>query len=151
MTTTLETARSISTFMTDLYGLKVSATENAERKLEKTGAIASYVDDSGEVHGHIYCDFVATAILGAALTQIPKGAVEDAISSGTLPDNLKENIAEVFNISVNLFPSHTTLRLVLKEVLFEAEAEAVAKELTPSVSLDLDVNRYGTGGMFLSH
>lgn len=150
MTTTLETANNISSFMTDLYGLKVKATENSDLQVNKLGAIATYVDDDGEIRGHIYCDFAGAAILGAALTQIPLGGVEDAIKNESLPANIRENISEVFNISVNLFPDHTSIRYVLKDVAFEADADAVAKDLTPSVRVDLDVTRYGKGSLFLS-
>ena len=146
-----ENADNISSFMTDLYGLEVKASENAELKLSTIGAVATYTDDSDNVHGHIVLDLPAAAILGAALTQIPMGGVEDAISSGKLPDNIRENISEVLNIAVNLFPSHTTLRLVLQGVVFDAEAVEAAKDLPQVLSVDVSVQRYGDGGMFLSH
>jgi len=146
-----ESAASISSFLTDLYGLNVTATKNESLELATIGAVASYADGDGNAQGHIVFDLPAAAILGAALTQIPNGAVEDAVKAGKLPDNLRENVGEVLNIAVNLFVSHSELRLVLNEVLFDADAAAAAVDLPQVSSVDLKVQRYGDGGMFLSH
>jgi hypothetical protein len=148
MTTTNQSvnAEEFGTFLSDLYGLKITAAEEAGLTCDKFGCLATYVDSEGNEKGRILCDLQGAAMLGAALTQVPMGAVEDAVSAGELPDNLSENVREVLNISVNVFPSHENQRLVLKDVSTEAS------ELPPvadAVPLKLEIQRYGACKVFI--
>lgn len=131
----------IGTFLTDLYGLDIQASEDAGATCDPFGALATYADAEGKVRAQFLLDLPAAAALGAALTQVPAGAVEDAVKSGSLPDNLLDNLKEVFNIAVNVFPAHATERLVLKDVLTEAPADL--GETTWDLNVKLDVGRYG--------
>ena len=131
-------------FLTDLYGLQITATEDASLKCEKFGALATYVDGDGNEKGYILCDLQGAAILGAALTQIPMGAVEDSVSAGALTDNLKENVGEVLNIAVNIFPA--TSRLVLKDVSVDPASMIGHDE---AIGLSLKVQRYGDCRLFV--
>ncbi|MEL6106417.1 MAG: hypothetical protein AAFU85_10285 [Planctomycetota bacterium] len=144
---TIDTAE-LAEFLTDLYGIDISGKDSDATTCDAPGALATYVNDDGEVRGHILCDVKAAAVLGAALTQIPKGGVEDAVESGQLPDNLRENIYEVLNISVNVFPH--VKRLVLRDVEFDAaniNAEEVCKS---SSAIELSVARYGDCTIFVN-
>lgn len=135
----------VGEFLTNLYGLEITAAPAASSKCDVPGALATYVDSNGDVKGQMLCDLAAAAKLGAALTQVPMGAVDDALESKSLPANLSENVQEVLNIAVNLLPQ--TERLVLKEVITDfADAEVPAD---PSASLKLDIQRYGSCGLFL--
>jgi hypothetical protein len=140
----------ISDFLTNLYGLKVTA-EAGTSKPESVGVSAAYVDSEGAVKGHILCDVAAAAVLGAALTQIPMGAVEDAVSSGTLPDNIRENVSEVLNIAVNLIPGEGDNRLVLTGVEFGTLMDGV-DGLSNDSLLAVEIERYGAKGLMqISH
>lgn len=139
-------AGEIAEFLTGLYGLEIKVEAEAGAVCETAGAMASYVDGEGVERGKILCDLPAAAILGAALTQVPMGAVEDAVASGTLPDNLSENVSEVFNIAVNLLPASQSARLVLKEVTTEFGEVPACDE---AVALKVDVQRYGSCKLFL--
>ncbi len=134
-------------FLTDLFALKVQSTDAAT----DTGSIRAtteYVDSEGVLRGLIACDLACAARLGAALTQIPLGAVEDSLDAGALSDNLAENLAEVLNIAVNLFPECHSQRLVATTTTQGEEASTVFAEKTAGAavcSFDIDIQRYGKG------
>jgi len=148
----LPQANEVSDFLTSLYGLKIVAKGASVNSAADVSAFAEYVDDEGTIRGFIGCDLAGSAKLGAALTQIPMGAVEDTLEAGTLPGNLSENLAEVFNIVVNLFPECHIHRLVLGRTVFgEAATAAFAEHSeTASVVFELDIQRYGTGVLLLA-
>lgn len=136
----------IGKFLSDLFGLSFTAKEDASLTCDTFGALATYVDGEGAAKGRILLDLQGAAILGAALTQVPMGAAEDAVETGTLPDNLRENVEEVLNIAVNVFPAQSTQRLVLKEVTTNS---ADKPDIADAVALTLDVQRYGACKMFV--
>ena len=140
----------VSKFLTNLFGLAIKATECAPSGSVTFGAHATYVDDDGEVRGHIVCDLPAAAMLGAALTQIPMGAVEDALESACLSDSLRENLIEVLNITVNLFPDHCEHRFVLKEVLF-AESAIPEDKIASTHHYEITIQRYGACRLAIQH
>lgn len=140
-------AKSITEFLTMLYGLNVSAKATGSVDASNVHAVATYSSDDGDVKGSIFCDLACAAKLGAALTQIPAGGVEDAIKEGALPDNILENLSEAFNILVNIFPDQASKRLALKEVICGKEAAEILNGRSSGESQDfeLDIQRYGTG------
>ena len=146
---TTNLAEETASFLTNLYGLKVTAKEDSEVTDFSFGALGTYVNDDDEVKGKILCDLQGAAILGAALTQIPMGRVDDAVKSGSLPENLQDNLSEVFNISVNLLPGHHTHRLVLRETIFEAGSTDVDSIKSEGVGVVLEVQRYGQCVLYL--
>ena len=138
----------ISRFFSDLLGLKTTATTMESAATDHVYAIATFVDEHGASKAAIATDLTSAAHLGAALTQIPSGAVADALNSGNLDANLCENLQEVFNISVNLFPESNVSRLVLQSTLFAAEAESTLASHLENMTakwFSIDVQRYGSG------
>lgn len=132
-------------FFSDLFGLSFTAKEET-LTCDKFGALATYVDGEGAVKSRILLDLQGAAILGAALTQVPMGAAEDAVDAGELPDNLRENVEEVLNIAVNVFPAQSSQRLVLKEVTTDS---ANAPDTAGAVGISMNVQRYGVCKMFV--
>jgi hypothetical protein len=144
----LPQAEEIGKFLTNLFGLGITAKEAGAIDSSKIIAVADYVDDAGSVRAVMACDLPCAAKLGAALTQIPMGAVEDTLESRSLPDNLAENLGEVFNIGVNIFPECYAQRLVVQNVTVNAEAPAAfaaACEGKEVKSYTVDIQRYGSG------
>ena len=133
-------------FFSDLFGLAFTAKEDASLTCDKFGALATYVDGEGAVKGRILLNLQGAAILGAALTQVPMGAAEDAVDAGALPDNLRENVEEVLNIAVNVFPAQSSQRLVLKEV---STSSADKPDVADAAAISLEVQRYGMCKMFV--
>ena len=147
-TTIFQDASAVGEFLTTLFGLKTEAVDSETIPADSVYAIALYADDNGDIKACIACDLDCAAKLGAALTQIAIGAVEDAISAGELPDNLKANLSEIFNILVNLFTNQQTERLVLSSFAFGDEATThLQKSPRNSSGFDLDIQRYGVGNM----
>lgn len=139
-------AAEAGSFLSNLLGLQVSTTESDAP--ESAAVSATYVDSDEVVRAHIICDLPSAAILGAALTQIPMGRVNDSIKEGKLADNLQENAAEVFNIAVNLLPNHETRRYVLKDVCFcDDSCMPALGDVEQCDDFELDVQRYGKGKM----
>lgn len=150
-TRTATFADEVGTFMHQLFGLKVSATpiEPADvdpSDLDPPAAVAVYVDGSDFIRGQIACDLRCVAMMGAALTQIPMGAVEDSIENEELSANLKANAYEVFNICVNLFFHQQSSRVVLREVRFGNQAViADPQRSCNSQDYRINISRYGDG------
>ena len=139
-----EIAQSAAEFLTSLFGMDVTGEDKGDEACTAPGAVATYVDSEGAVRGQIACDLPAAAMLGAMLTQIPMGAVEDCVAAGSLTDSLTENLGEVMNIAVNLVPSDE--RLVLRDVQY-ADSQA---ELATTAAVKLSVGRYGDGMIYIA-
>ncbi|WP_182871008.1 hypothetical protein [Stieleria mannarensis] len=146
-------ADEIGKFMTHLFGLKVSTTEiKAQEPSHPLAAVATYTDGHDLIRGQIVCDLRCVSILGAALTQIPMGVVDDSLETGELSANLRANAYEVFNICVNLFSYPQSRRVVLSEVRFEKQAEMpTMKPSWKSDAFQINIERYGSGFLRLIH
>lgn len=152
MTTTLQipVAEEIGDFLSNLYGLQVSTKPASPLDVEKARAMADYVDDQGNVKAVVACDISGAAKLGAALTQIPVGGVEDSIDEDELSNSLSENLLEVFNIAVNVFRESHSHRLVVNQITLGSEAAKLTAEATSSAEAthyELDIERYGSGAI----
>ena len=139
MATTTIDAEEIGKFFTSIFGLDVKLTDSTS-DAPASGAYATYVDGDGNEKGHIFCDLAGASILGAALTQIPMGAVEDAVETGEITDSLRENFDEVMNIAVNVFAGKVSGRLSLGSIETEG-----TPDLSKGSTFQLSVQRYGDG------
>ncbi|MCD0463479.1 hypothetical protein [Roseiconus lacunae] len=138
------TAEDVGSFLSNLLGLKIQSND-CDNDVEPA-AVAVYVDDEGNPAGYIVTDVACSATLGAALTQIPPGIVKESIQTKQIAENLRENIGEVFNIAVNLLPSHESSHLVLQKADYEGGIELPAPDkISLDHSFELDVQRYGKG------
>ena len=147
-TTQMPATEEIGTFLTSLLGLSTSAKEGAALEADAIHAVGDFRDDAGEVKAVLACDIAAAAKLAAALTRIPAGGVEDAISEGELSGNLSDNLKEVFNIVVNIFPEAHSHRLASNQVTIGADAAAAFASSAAdfdAVTYDLDIQQYGAG------
>ncbi len=132
-------------FVNGLLGLAV--TESKEPP-SPANSVAEYVDANGSLVGYVTVDLAGGCRLGAALTQIPAGRVDEAIGEGIIPDSLSENLDEVFNICVNLIHAADGERMVLGHSLHGADAtEAIAKVAAvddeDKAEYVIDIARYG--------
>lgn len=129
-------------FIYALLGLEVSDAP-AEDDGDLT-SIAEYVTEGGEPVGYIACGLATACRLGAALTQIPAGHVDDAIKQGEIPENIADNLNEIFNINVNLLHSDAGERFVLGKSTHNGEAELAAKlDECETTVVSFNVERYG--------
>ncbi|MFN3191443.1 MAG: hypothetical protein ACE361_13050 [Aureliella sp.] len=138
-------------FLSDLAGQNIPTT--SKDGSVDVYAVAEYADQDGTVIGLIGCDLPAAARLGAILTRIPKGAVEDTIKTREFPDHIAENLGETLNIASNLFPSHNERRICLTRMLLDGEASQYveAANIDESVNFDVDIAGYGPGSIVIAN
>lgn len=92
----------IKNLLADTLGKKVtiSAQTITDKSLLNNIGIFSY--DDGSIAYLCVADLPAAASLGAALTWMPKGVVEDSIKDKELSGLIKDNFSEVLNICTRL-------------------------------------------------
>lgn len=95
----------VTDLMHGLLGLKVTPATDCP---QGDYSVGEYRNDAGETIAYIGCDLESGCRLSAALTQIPASCIAEAVREGRMPENMSENLDEVFNISVNLIakPDH---------------------------------------------
>jgi hypothetical protein len=137
-------------FFGELLGIELAATECTDFDASNVVVFAEFTDNDQATQHFICCDLPAAAFLGAALTSFPPSHVTEAVSEGELPENLLDNVKEILNISVNLFPQSQQHRIVIDNVVTEAASEAyVARESIPEIKIQLTSDKYGTGVMII--
>jgi hypothetical protein len=113
--------------------------------------VAVYVTDRLATGAAVACDLELAAYAGAALGLVPLPRAEEAISSGTLPEDLTENFAEVVNIMASVFndnPETPHLKLYKVHGVGEKLPTDVAASLgyvVRRLDLRVDVQGYGAG------
>lgn len=150
---TLPSGAEVAELMHGLFGSAVTSVTPPEASVH---SIAEYVNDSGSVVGYIGCDLAGGCRLGAALTMVPAGRVDEAVKERQVPDTLSENLDEIFNICVNLIASPDCGRVVLKRVLHGesssdfAAAESGLSAAADTVTVGIDIPRYGVCRMVIA-
>lgn len=129
-------------FMQGLLGLESSPASDCPGGLH---SVAEYRNENNEVLAYISCDLTSACRLGAALTQVPAGRVDEALAAGELPESLIENLDEIFNICVNLITKPDEGRVVFHGSThgeIPAETVAAIESADEKVSC-FDIQRYG--------
>ena len=131
--------------MGGMFGLDVTPAADDGSEIH---SVAEYVNDAGEAVGFMAFDLAGGCRVGAALTQVPAGRVDEAVSEGTIPENLAENVDEIFNIAVNLIAPEDGSRIVLGRSAHGPKAEHHAALMEAlgtkqQTKLCFDIARYG--------
>ncbi|NYG57029.1 hypothetical protein [Nocardioides perillae] len=112
-----------------------------------------YVDDALRVRALIALDMPLSAYGAAAIGLVPPAGALDAMEAGRLPDTLRENLSEVFNIAASTFnvagAEHLRLHAV-HHVGDQAPHDVEARALTLGRREDLRIDVAGYGGGRLS-
>ena len=147
--TTLPTESAVAELLTSLIGDDVIV-KKSEDKIDADSADvkAYYVNGEGHPEKMVYCDLTFANGIGAALTRIPAREVEQAVTAKNVPDHIYENLYEVFNICVNIFPGDAAGHIVLGNVETpNKECEAVDAKPGEAITFTVDVPRYGIGSV----
>jgi hypothetical protein len=99
----LPTRHAIRNTIQDLTGRDVDLSDGVPPEAKSTNVVAVYVTDQLVTTAIAVCDLECAARIGGALGMVPKGGVDDAIKSRTLPTNLEENCYEVLNVMASIF------------------------------------------------
>lgn len=143
----------LGTFLSRLLGLDVTVQEDSAAAEFDVHALSEFRNEVGEVEAFVAFDIASAAKLAAALTQIPTGAIEEAIKGKELPENLADNLREVVNIFVNVFPQSNAHRLSSDGIAFCEAAKEIfnnAADTSESVCYKIDISRYGEGAIWLT-
>ena len=129
-------------------GLLGAAASSTAASSDDVHSIAEYTDESGQRFGLIGCDLSGGCRLGAALTLIPAGRVDEAVAEGAIPDSLSENLDEVFNVFVALLTPVDGTRIVMGRSAHGSshpDFEELSKALSESgpTAFGIDIPRYG--------
>ncbi len=138
----------VSNLLTQLVGRQVDAGSGGPLGTEVPGIAATYVADDGAVRAVFVVDVAAAASLGAALTMVPSGQVDEAVARGGLNGSLMENFKEVCNVMASLVSEAHGESFCLGGVhLLPGEADPIESILGGDNRLDLslDVTGYPTG------
>lgn len=112
-----------------------------------------YVDDALRVRALIALDMPLSCYGSAAIGLVPPSGAMDAMEAGRLPDTLRENLDEVFNIAASTFnrPGAEHLRVyAVHHVGDTAPHDVQARALTLGRREDLRIDVAGYGGGRLS-
>ena len=115
--------------------------------------VGTYVEGGGSLRALVLLDLTLGCVLGAALAMVRMPRVEEALSGGSVPQDLADNTQEVLNVAASLFNSadaHLKLRAV--QVVPEPVTADVVDFLRAHphrVDYTVEVPGYGTGVLVL--
>ncbi len=105
-TSPLPTALAVRELLEGLLGRDIEAvigTGAVNPAVAPGAAVGVYTDDSMAMRAILLLELPLAAHIGASIALIPVAQAEEAVESGTLPDMLYENTAEVLNVAASLF------------------------------------------------
>lgn len=104
--THLPAAKDVRDLLADLLGRDVQVTTGGpmvDPDVDFGAMVGVYVDRNVRLAALVLLDIDLASRTGAAIALLPTRAAESAISNGLLPDNIRDNAAEILNIMASLF------------------------------------------------
>ncbi len=129
-------------------GMKIKSSEDLD--VSATGGyLGLYVDDEGNPVTACVCDMAFAAYSACSLTMLPPPVAQSSVDSGTLEENMVDNLGEVFNILSRLFMTNETDHLKY-EVAHDsqsipAEIAELFNDSSKSATFEISIPRYGDG------
>lgn len=115
---------------------------------ESQGTLGVFTDKMDNLVALAHMDLPLSCAAGAALSMIPPAQAKEGARTGTVPENILENLVEVYNIGRSWFDVAQDLKLARVEVLpTDLPRDLQMLLLKPAKRLDaeLSVSGYGTG------
>ena len=114
------------------------------------GMTCTWVDDNDQMIYAGLCEMSLAAALGAAIGLRPASAVPDLIQSGTIPEELRADSREVFNVLSRSFTDAGSVRVRLHEISFApdpplAAVTALNASAPGRMDFKITVGRHGSG------
>ncbi len=139
------TAKSFIGIMFD--GLDITSMPDAT--IPDNGYIGTYIDPNGELVALALCDLNISAHTACALTMFPATASQEAITTGSLDENLMGNLGELLNIYSRFFMDDNTPHLKLDKVVhcndLSDEGKALIASDAERTTLKFNLSDYGDG------
>jgi hypothetical protein len=146
----------VETFLSDLLGRQVAV--STERSFEPGPStpvsVAAFKTSEGELTAICIFDLNMANFAGASFSMIPAGMAKNHVKSKQVPENIQENLDEIFNISARLFDSpdipevHFSGAYPLKTSL-PAELVNGFKKTRKRIDMKVEIKGYGAGRMSL--
>ena len=132
----------------------VKAGEPVELNPEIPSAIVTYKKENGSLKVIWLSDHSLVLYTGGGLSMVPLNTVESSLSSGEIPDNLKDNFQEALNVSTDLFKKSGMPDLTLGDSIFTpatvpAEIGDILAEPRYRVDYTVTIPEYGSGKVSL--
>lgn len=142
----------ISRVLRDIFGREVSAAKAPFAMVngQSSGTLGVFNDADGDTCAVVYMDLALSCASGAALSMIPPAQAKEAEATGTVPENILENLVEVYNIGRSWFEAQEGMKLDRVEVLpKELPRDMLMLLMKPAKRLDATIQVAGyNGGRF---
>ncbi len=143
---------SLTSLLGTTLGRPVKAAPVIKREPKPTDYLAVYAHDR-RARAAFVCDLSLAAHASAALQFFPPDRAAENIQSGTLEEDLAENLHEIFNICAQVINAVSTVHVSLAHVCQYQEAPQWLKECLQTgetrMHVEVDINGYGRGRMGL--
>ncbi len=147
------TPEGVTKHVHSLLGTHVTVKKLPAQELKAPQVYADIVDEAGALVCVILADMAAAGSMGAALSKIPAGAVQDLMRRGQLLDeDLLGNYHEVANVLTVLTTGAIGRRTILRDIKqtktgVEGPTQDLTKKAKTKVCLQVTVQGYPAGGM----
>ena len=151
--THLPAAKDVRDLLADLLGRDVGVTTGGpmvDPAVDFGAMVGVYVDRNVRLAALVLLDIDLASRMGAAIALLPTRAAESAIDNGLLPDNIRDNAAEILNIMASLFNVEGAPHVRLDAVY--APGDPIPADVAQWVltfvrrcDLGVDVSGYGPG------
>lgn len=98
--------QSLAEMLEELLGRDVVTKPSTPPKLASPGAVARYRGENEATRALLVAELEVAASMGAALSRIPHGVVEEEAKVGKLSDIVQTNLYEVFNVLSKAVPGY---------------------------------------------
>ncbi len=148
--TPVPSAFAIRELFEGMLGRDVEWEDGARVDFLDGAAVATYVDDFGNLRAVALADIPLTARAGSAIALMPQAGAESAVANGLISPAQFDNMAEILNVAASLFNKPDTAHLRLLESYAPREtlpAEVADLCLLQGSRIDgaLTVQGYGSG------
>lgn len=109
----------VARILRDILGRDVLATKAPFMMVncQSKGTLGVFTDAYDHVVALVYMDLALSCAAGAALSMIPPQKARQGEASGTVPENILENLVEVYHLLREWFEALEGLRLARVDVL----------------------------------
>jgi hypothetical protein len=132
----------------DLVGRPVELRDADPVPADPGNVVGIYVSDQLALSAVVVLDLTGAARLGGALGLLPRGAVDEAVEEGRLPEMLRDNCFEVLNVLTSAFnapgaPHVRLYELYGPDASMPSDVAALAYALGQRLDVMLMISGYG--------
>ncbi len=96
----------VASVLCGLLGCDVTTSPSEPPRPQKAGVVARYRGDGESQRALFVAELEVAASLGAALSRVPAGAVQEMVADAELPETVEANVYEVVNVLSKAVPGY---------------------------------------------